>query len=275
MARRANQAKSRSTHNQKYDVIVGKHDTMEAVRHMRLYVTIAGIVLPLLFGWLKFREVDFGVTLLSIPADLVFRSAMAIYFASWIAGLLSDLSDQEFVLVHAPASAQVKIGGGVIGAAITIAFAALCYVNAPTHFSLALLAFNLLGITSWLYLVRVVLPPAIEKSESYFRKDSNYLCIEKLRLVFDRYLSGSWQWYRFAFGLILVVAISYFAFQRELLEDRFRVFQNHSNILSSYIFLGYVLILEGWIWFMRVRVKGGIAMLTEFERSYVLNKHAP
>lgn len=275
MARSKNQTKSRGAPSPQYDFTVSTRETMEAVRHMRLYVTIAGIALPLLFGWLKFREVNFGVTLLSIPADLVFRSAMAIYFASWIAGLLSDLSDQEFVLVHAPASVQVKIGGGVIGAAITLAFAVLCLVSAPTHFSLALLVFNLLGIASWLYLVRVVLPHAIEQSESFFRDNSNYLGLEKLRLVFDRYLSGSWQWYRFTAGFILVAAIAYFAFQRELLEDRFRIFQEHSDILSSYLFLGYVLILEGWIWFKRLQVKGGIAMLTEFERSYELNKRSP
>lgn len=256
------------------DPLAGSREAMESVRYLRLVVTIAAAMLTMVFGWLKFRGVDVISVLHSVPADFVLKLAMALYFASWIAGLLSDLADMEYVLVKSPSPLHVRIGGTFLGAMTAIAFGVLCYVQTIQHFSVSLLLLLVINLFGWLYLTRFVLPPAESISQDFYAAQGRILRLEQLNIVCRRFQAGNWQLVRLAIGILAAVAMTLLSHQYTKLASDVQFFQKHGEILSASVFLTYVLILEGWIWFMRMRVKGGLGLLVEIEQSYELRKRA-
>ena len=259
---------------QHLDAITGSREAMESVRYLRLVVTIAAAVLTMGFGWLKFRGVDVVGVLHSVPADFVLKLAMALYFASWIAGLLSDLSDMEFVLVKSPSPLHVKVGGTLLGAMTALAFGVLCYVQTLQHFSIALLVLLIINIFGWLYLTRIVLPPAESISQQFYTSQGRMLRLEQLNIVCRRFQAGSWQLLRLTLGLLAAVAMTAMSHKYTMPDSNVEFLQKHGDIISASVFLTYVMILEGWIWFMRMRVKGGLSLLLEIEQTYELRKRA-
>lgn len=256
------------------DPLAGTREAMESVRYLRVVVTSAAAVLTLGFGWLKFRGVDVVGVLHSVPADFVLKLAMALYFASWIAGLLSDLADMEFVLVKSPSPVHVKVGGTLLGIMTAIAFGVLCYVQTVQDFSIALLFLLVINTFGWVYLTRVVLPPAEAISQSFYISQGRMLRLEQLNIVCRRFQAGSWQFVRLLLGLLVAGAMTALSHKYMMTNSDIPLIQKHGEILSASVFLVYVAVLEGWIWFMRMRVKGGLSLLIEIEHTYELRKRA-
>jgi hypothetical protein len=256
------------------DPVAGTREAMESVRYLRFVVTTSAATLTMGFGWLKFRGVDLIGVLHSVPADFVLKLAMALYFASWIAGLLSDLADMEFVLVKSPSPVHVKVGGTLVGILTAIAFGLLCYVETMQHFSIALLVLLVINTIGWLYLTRIVLPAAESISHSFYTSQGRMLRLEQLNIVCRHFQGGSWQLIRLTLGLLAAITMTVLSHKYAVLALEVQVIQTYGDILSASVFLVYVLVLEGWIWFMRMRVKGGLSLLLEIEHSYELRRRA-
>lgn len=256
------------------DAISGTRETMEAARYLRMMVALSSALLTLVFGWLKFRGVDVVGVVTTIPSSFILKLAMAIYFASWIAGLVSDISDLEYVFVKAPRPIHVKIGGTALGSLVVMNFATLCYVETMTTFSLVLFSLVFVNVCGWLYLTRIALPAADTSSRKYYSQMKKLFALECLNIVYIKYQRGNWQILRFALGFLLSGIIIAFAFQNQLFAAKIAAVQRYGDLLSAMLFLVYVLLFEGWIWFMRMRTKGGLALLSALESSYDLQRRA-
>lgn len=58
-------------------------------------------VLVLGFGWLRLRGIDLLPLTTEIPASVLFRFTLTLYFMSWVAGSISDVDEQAIVYTSA------------------------------------------------------------------------------------------------------------------------------------------------------------------------------
>lgn len=93
-----NNKTSRKQLDQEFD----RTEMIDLANTTRWVIHSAAGILLLFFGWLKFRGVEWTSVARDIPADLIFKGAMSLYFLCWVAGTLSDTRDQEKVYIYAP-----------------------------------------------------------------------------------------------------------------------------------------------------------------------------
>jgi hypothetical protein len=252
------------------DVLDSKPELMKAARYVRKLITAVTLTLPVVFAWLKFHDVDFAPIAKDITADVIVKCTLAFYYLCWVAGLRSDTSDQELVFVQVPDWRHVFIGGTSIGFLIAIVFGILCYVNSPREFAVFLAIFLTINVLSWLYLVKIVLPPTFHESENIYQQKKKFVKLEQLRLVFNWYLCGRWQWTRFVAGAVIVALMIWMSFSYSVGRSAMQL-GTHSiklEIIISLIILLFVAVMEIWIWYMRLRVKAGLRLLDDMQYIY-------
>lgn len=247
-----------------------KVETLKVARWMRRLVNFAALSLPIVFVWLKLRGINFAPIGKNLSASIIFKLTMATYYISWVTGLTSDIDDQELVFVTPPDWRHVVIGGTSIGLLIVVMFGVLCFVDTSREFATFLAIFLVINVSSWIYLIKWVLPATFAKSADVYRESRNYAKYEQLRLVFAWYLSGGWQWARFGVGSIIVILMSWFSFLYRAGESQIQIAGYSIAIelvISLTIFL-FVAVMEIWIWYMRLRVKSGLQLLDDMQNTY-------
>jgi hypothetical protein len=246
---------------------------IKLARSARMLVNVSGTVLVLLFGWLKFKDIDFGPIVKGLPADVLFKCTLALYFLCWVYGLKSDTDNQELVYKKVPKEGRMPIGGYASAVVITIVFAALCWVHSYQTFAIVLAAFLSINITSWLYLVKRVLPEIVEHSSRIYVANNEYAELEKLNLVARDYLSGEWQWARFTVGGFVVLLLSVMAFTS--LPSVLSIYIGSVStdlIMSAMVFL-FVAVMETWIWLKRIKLKANLNLLDRMKLDYQFRSH--
>jgi hypothetical protein len=249
----------------------GKPQILSGARYIRWLVRTCATVLVLLFSWLKLSGVDFHPLAADITAGLLFQVTMALYYLLWVAGLTSDTDEQEAIYVAAPSKRHTYIGGATTAFFITLVFILLCLVKTPTQFAFALLFFHLINIAAWHYLTKRVMKAEFRKSERIYREADDFSRLEKLRLVYDWYLAGGWQWGRFAAGGVVVIAAAlvagYFAHSG---QSSIRVYgQVVSMELSiALLLLLYAVVMEAWIWRNRLVMSAQLDLIDELREKY-------
>ncbi|MEY4979786.1 MAG: hypothetical protein RLZZ352_2056 [Pseudomonadota bacterium] len=249
-----------------------KSELIKVARYMRLLVNGAGISLPIVFAWLKLKGIDFSPFINDINSSFLFKVAMAFCYLCWVAGLISDTSDQELVFVFAPSWRHVAIGGTTAGVFITTMFGVLCYVDTARMFAVFLAVFLLLNVATWIYLTKIVMLPAFENSSHFYIKSKKFDKLEQLRLVFSWYLCGKWQIARFFVATLIISALNWLSFSYRSGETtmHFGSYMIEIELITSVVIFLYVLIMESWIWLMRLRVKIGIGILDSVAKEYRL-----
>jgi hypothetical protein len=217
-------------------------------------VNVMALLLFLAYGWLKLKGVPVGMALGRMPADVVVKAALVIYYTSWVSGLISDTTQQQILYAVAPTGGRYPWEGYGIGVTIALMFGILAYVNTSQQFAVALVAFVLFNLFSWRYLVNRILTPVYAGSKVVYREQGEHLSLFQLDVLW-RYLAGPWQWWRFAYGILasLVLVILAFTAAAEELSDRLR-FASPETLIALAV-MSYVLTFEGWIWYERLRMK--------------------
>jgi hypothetical protein len=241
---------------------------MRLARGARWLINSGAAALALLFGWLKLQGVDFAPIAKELPADVIFKLSLALYYACWVAGVQSDTSDQELVYVTAPDEGKTPFGAVTSAALIGVVFGVLCYVDSYSQFTIFLGVFFVINIISWQYLIKWLLPPIVEKSKEYYHWMGNYAGLEQLSLVYDNYLSGNWQWARFAAGGIVIMIMALMAFSDANVIAAEQLSGFSADLLISLSILLFVLVMETWIWIMRIRLKSGLRLLDDVAKGY-------
>jgi hypothetical protein len=237
-------------------------------RTTRWLIYVLVTILTMEFAWLKLIGHDLGLIMKDLTPTLLFRLSLALYFTSWAFGTASDTNAQESVYAVAPADGSLPVGAWIIAVLICVVFAILCFVKNVGTFSVFLTVFLIVNVVGWRYILAMVSDPLARSVERYTRSE-NYVKLQELRLV-EHYLSGTWQWWRFAVGAIFIGAMLALAFQQVSLRVATQFGLPSADYAFSAVIFGFVAVMEGWIWAMRLRRHIAMEVIREIGSLYRL-----
>lgn len=181
------------------------------------------------------------------------------YALSWILGSNFDLSSQKSAYVGLPVPPVARWASYVI-LVLMIAGGLLTISTDERYFSAALATFFLINVAGWMLFRGKVQRAVLSQRASLLQGHPDRIDL------FDavaRYLTGNWQWHRFAAMLLTIaaaVAVSFSVEARESVSLYFhRIFTNWpvdaiaSNVPIICLAM-FVVVAEGWIWLMRLSV---------------------
>ena len=230
-----------------------ENDVTNYARATRTLIKWLAGILVLIFGWLQFNGLPIGEIVGSVSGDLLVKLALCIYYLSWAAGTFNDVDEQETAYAEAPTQGHLPRNGILISICVAAVFGLLCYVPSAKAFSVVLAIFLALNVLGYVYVLKIVGPIA-EKSKAQYLKDEDHRSVIKLDIVW-RYMSGPWQWFRFAYGFVAVGVVLAASFSRlpQLLSSKYPEIPPETYVALSILL--FVITMEGWIWAMRIRAK--------------------
>jgi len=201
---------------------------------------------------------------------VIWELAIVIYFASWIYGSKYDTTNQEIVYLMVPNRGKLPLHYAGILFTIGILFGVLAWMNTFRQFAVALGVFWCFNILSWHFFARSVLARTFSESSERYKQLNDFFGLEQL-LNIQRYIAGQWQWWRFGVGSVLVVAMLVFSFTNsaELLARALGA-QALAGYAPAMAILTFVLVVESWMWFMRIKTGVSQIILDELARQYRL-----
>jgi len=238
---------------------------LETTRRAKTVINVAALTMIACFGWLQYRNAPIGEALAGASPEILLRVSLCLYFLCWVAGTKNDTDEQEFAYA-AGLDEGFPRGGYLSAVSIFLVFGALCLVRSAVVFSFLLLAFLIVNIVTWRFLAAKVIPPAVRDSKEKFIQQGD-LCARFVLRNFDEYMRGNWQWWRFSYGMVVVGLMIYVAVAG--LPGKAPAYLNQDNALGVLLF-GYVVTFEGWIWYMRLRVKFRREVVLQLEKECAL-----
>ncbi|MGH7770162.1 MAG: hypothetical protein ACREQP_22145, partial [Candidatus Binatia bacterium] len=188
-------------------------------------------------------------------STVLWKSALVIYFFSWVFGANSDTEMQSEVYLAAPHEGRMTKEDVGVMLGIVAGFVVLCIAgNNHRWFALALTGFWTINVLAWRYMVGALKTP-IRQSYVKYGRAKQYVEMEKLRAV-EHYATGRWQWWRFAAGALLAAAMNVFAFV-----------EVGPGYAEASIFF-FVIFVEAWIWIMRQKTKLALRVLDDLTDHY-------
>lgn len=247
----------------------------EMVNRFNWVLWIAFLSLPALFGWLEFQGVDFVNLGKQLEVDLLLKISMVLYYLSWSLGASWETSDMEAFYAVPPNRGRLPWGSFMAIGFLVGAGAILCLVHSFKWFAPALAGFWTLDYLGWIYLGFVVRPTVADSLNAYANASPpKYDKLESL-LVFNELNQGVWKWWRGGVGLVLLVFVNLLAFtpHSQMLGDAAGGLPG--AIVLAYAILGYILVIEGWIWFKRIQARNCYRLITNLSDKYDLSPKTP
>jgi hypothetical protein len=133
---------------------------------------------------------------------------------------------------------------------ISLVFAILCIARSVGVFSIVLAVLLIANVLGWRYMLTLVVKP-LNRSAKEYERPQDYAKLQELREV-ERYLSGVWQWWRFAGGAIIICAMIALAFEPVSMRVSL-IFGLSNEYAFSVLVFGFVALMEGWIWAIRLQ----------------------
>ena len=250
------------------------------VRIVRILTKVIAWTLPILFAYLKLNELDKNISfddlikrVANVTApDFLWKSALTLYFISWVYGANADIDEQEQVYLTAPNQGRLPVAGIGFILMIAVVFLILSRVQHYWEFAIVLTSFWVLNILAWRYLLKKIVMPSLRASYTLYRAGYEYLKIEKLKVV-ESYIAGHWQSWRFAAGGIVIfcmIILSFTRYQHDVasslptpLQDQFK-----PEFIPAVTILFFVGFMELWIWAMRLRTKMALSYLDYLSDHY-------
>jgi hypothetical protein len=123
------------------------------------------------------------------------------------------------------------------------------------------------------------LKPHREFSEQLYESQKDFFHLEKLRLVVGQ-VQGKWKWFRLIADFIIICIMAAFTFSKEAqltvvvwlnsYAPDANTFQIVDTVGSSLVLL-WVLVMEGWHWYIRIQTKMRIRYIEhDLEARYTL-----
>src|SRR2546430_1347022 len=76
---------------------------------VRGLITFASAILVVIFAWIQFSKLPFGILANSTTPIVLWHGGLALYYASWVFGTRFDVSVQELVYYSFPKKGKVPI----------------------------------------------------------------------------------------------------------------------------------------------------------------------
>jgi hypothetical protein len=236
-------------------------------RTIRSIIKLSALVLPLFFVWLRFRGVDVMPVVRTLPATVLLRASLVLYYFSWLYGTIFDTDIQELVYYTAPTEeGKVPPTAIVVMLSIAAMFGILCAIKSFQQFLMFLVAFWLLDILSWRYLVTRLLPSVFRNSSDHFNKYHEDAKIDQLEFVKDYHI-GRWKWFRSFGGLVLLVVLNVIAQTSILDQLAARIHMSVDTTLALAVAM-FLLFVEGWVWTMRLKTRFAIQTIERLRHRY-------
>lgn len=163
----------------------------------------------------------------------------------WYYGCNHDLDVQHDVYVDAPPRKWTDL---LLMVGVAVGFAWLFTVQNPRHMTIAFICFVIVNMVGWVYLKKRTIEHVNRALEEYQQKKDigSVLRTE----VYQDYMFGAWQWYRFAAGIGFLLILVLIAFTSlPILGSVSRDFG------FTLILISMLAVLEVWIWHKRIVLK--------------------
>ncbi|HEX9459703.1 MAG TPA: hypothetical protein VGA84_11190 [Thermoanaerobaculia bacterium] len=244
-----------------------KDTIIHFARTTRRIIRWSAFVVPFFFVWLRFRGVDVMPVVRSLPATILLRASLVLYYFSWLYGTTFDTDIQELVYHTAPTK-QGRVPTTAIVVMLTIAamFAVLCAITSFQQFLVFLACFWLVDILAWRYLVTRLLPPVFRASLAHFKEVGDDAKIDQLDFVKD-YHVGHWKWLRSIVGAVLLLVLNVIARTGIVSWLASRIQMSVDTTLAVAIAM-FLLFVEGWVWIMRLRTRFAIQTIEQLRHRY-------
>lgn len=213
------------------------------VRFWRIVLRAALLVIFLLFVKATISQLPWP-SLSGLGAYVILKLSFAIYMYCWYYGCNRDLSVQNDVLRDAPKPAMNEVA---VAAVVFAAFAFLFYVEQPQYLSIAFISFLALNVGGWVFLCHRLRPFARQALKGY--RDRDETVHEVKTLLYQDYLFGQWQWWRFAAGFAVLAALLGVSF------DMVTIPGLPKDATFACLIALTILVLESWIWYRRFKLK--------------------
>ena len=238
------------------------------IKRVKLMIRTVATILLFFFGWLNFKDFPYIELLDDDFADILIKISLALYYLSWVFGTSTDLKDEEYTLLIAPNKGKIKsMAVGTI-VMLGLLFAILCWAKDFRVFSISLFLFFLVDRLGNIYLGRYI-RLAIDESKKVYIENENFIGLLSINSI-DEFLSGKYINWRFGIGIFVVSIMVLFSFTD--LPAKIATLVNIKSpdlLIVSLIFL-YVVVIELWIWYKRLRRKIYLNVLSEINNDYQL-----
>ncbi len=234
------------TKNSLLESDVDPEGKIKGARRMRRAINLAAGIILALFAWLQFSRAEVLSAVSGVPAQVVSRIALVLYYAAWVSGPKSDLDALEIILSRPPKKFGLPDFG--IVALFALGFGALCWANTPQKFVIFLAVFwtiDYLGVRLRLAkLAREGADRALDAAGSDLAK------IIRIRAVLDQ-VCGPWRWMRFYVGYLLILVLALLVFGNGAVSVA-RILNSLMSVSDKLVIatatLGFVLAVELWMW---------------------------
>ena len=247
-------------------------------RAVRFSIRAISIILPLLFAWLSFRDLSFseviGVIASSTVLDVLWKLILFVYYAAWVVGASNDTNFHEDVSVRAPFGGQLPLQAIGLLVLFLVVAALLLYSRTFEQFVAFITLFFTTNYISYRYIVREFTRPMIEESRAEYVARRDYFGIERIA-IFEHYMLGSWQLWRFLTGCAIIGAMIAIAISNRLFGGTLPYLQDvPMEVVQLIGMASFVAILETWIFYMRLKTLASLAALDQLATRYELRPHA-
>jgi len=240
-------------------------------RTVRAIIAFGFIILPFFFTWLKLSHLSIAEILQAISnasaIDYIWKGALIIYFFSWVWGCKFDVNLQEVVYIRVANAGVLPLRAFAIAGVIIAMGGVLLWVNTYPAFVVTLTVFTLIDHLAWRYLVGFLGPP-IQTSRKYYENKLDYVELERLNIVVDE-VAGSWKWWRNIMGLALIVAMLGLVYYEPKMDTvSIGGLQVSWQLLQALSILVWVVAMEAWIWYIRIRARISLNILQNLRSKY-------
>ena len=158
---------------------------------------------------------------------------------------------------------------GLLGVFLTVAVL-LLYAHTYEQFVTLIAIFFGLNIIGYLYIVRRFTIPMIEESRRLFLSTSDHVALERLE-IFEHYQMGRWQWWRFLLGVLIIAGMIAIALHKGSHGGALPyVGDIPVEVIQIVSMAFFVVTLEVWISYMRLRTIAQLAAIDRIAQRYEL-----
>ena len=152
---------------------------------------------------------------------------------------------------------------------LLIVFSFMCYLKTKREFIIFLDILFVINIFSWKFLIRFI-EQSVSENKEFYKTRHKYFKIVYLQLLITDYLRGNWQWYRFLIGGIVLLSVNLLIFTNltQLIASAVNI--KSIELIKSLGFAIFILVMEGWVWFMRLKRSNCIDLIDDLDEDYYL-----
>ncbi len=269
------------------ELLDSKAEIDQLANNIQRAIKIIGGTLAAIFTWLQVKDFPFIPLLESAPPEALRRFVIAIYYFSWVFGSSFDVRIQQSVYVRDPSRGRLKTTGVVAVLVLAVTFAMLLSVSGNLREFVGMLnAFVLADLLTWQFLFIARTTPIIRASEAVYVQDKQFFDLERLRIV-ESYMVGNWHWYRFIVLGVILAIMDIVAFidpipiiVGNLIDSTLPSLTRglSASLIPVLTIVLFVLVGEGWKWFLRVKVETTLEVFAGLKGKYrllTLNEERP